>query len=133
MGRTRQDRRREGRDHSREQGSVTAEFAVALPAIVLVLVAGLTGIAAGITQLRLEEAARAAAREVMRADGAAAKAAVERLAGGTARLDLVEDGLWTSVEVRSELSFPLLKYLPLELSADAVAFPGDGGGPDGTP
>ena len=133
MRRTRQDRRREGRDHSREQGSATAEFAVALPAIVLVLVAGLTGIAAGITQLGWEEAARAAAREVMRADGAAAKAAVERLAGGTARLDLVEDGLWTSVEVRSELSFPLLKYLPLELSADAVAFPGDGGGPDGTP
>lgn len=137
MRRTRQDQRRDCRDQRRnqssDQGSVTAEFAVALPAIVLVLVAGLTGIAAGITQLRLEEAARAAAREVMRADGAAATVAVERLAGASARLVVVEDGPWTSVEVRSELSFPLLKYLPLELSADAVAFPGDGGGPDGTP
>ena len=95
MRRTRQDQRRDCRDQRRnqssDQGSVTAEFAVALPAIVLVLVAGLTGIAAGITQLRLEEAARAAAREVMRADGAAATVAVERLAGASARLVVVED------------------------------------------
>ena len=117
----------------RQQGSVTAELAVTLPAIVLVLVAGLTGIAAGMTQLRLEEAARAAAREVMRADTPAAHAAVARLAGPSAHLLLSEEGQWTAVQVSSALSLPLLRHLPLELSASAVAFPGDGGDPDGTP
>ncbi|MCC9144718.1 MULTISPECIES: TadE family type IV pilus minor pilin [unclassified Arthrobacter] len=115
----------------RDRGAVTAEFAVALPAIVLVLVGGLTGIAAGVTQLRLEEAARAAAREIMRADREAAEAAVERLAGSPAQLVLSEEDQWTVVEVRRALSLPVLSLLPLELSADAVAFPGDGGLPDG--
>ncbi|MCQ1999668.1 TadE family type IV pilus minor pilin [Arthrobacter zhaoxinii] len=127
-------REREGdqdRKRGRERGAATAEFAVALPAIVLVLVGGLTGISAGVTQLRLEEAARAAAREIMRADPAAAEAAVERLAGTSAQLVLSEEGQWTAVEVRSVLSLPVLSLLPLELSADAVAFPGDGGLPDG--
>ncbi|MCC9203987.1 TadE family type IV pilus minor pilin [Arthrobacter sp. zg-Y769] len=112
---------------------MTAEFAVALPAIVLVLVGGLTGISAGITQLRLEEAARAAAREIMRADQPAAEAAVQRLAGESAELVLSVEGHWTAVEVRSSLTLPVLSLLPLELSADAVAFPGDGGLPNGTP
>lgn len=43
-------------------GAVTAEFAVALPAVVLLLAFLLAGGAAGITQLRLEEAVRAGAR-----------------------------------------------------------------------
>ncbi|MCC3290069.1 MULTISPECIES: TadE family type IV pilus minor pilin [unclassified Arthrobacter] len=116
-----------------DRGAVTAEFAVALPAIVLVLVGGLTGISAGITQLRLEEAARAAAREVMRADQPAAAAAVQRLAGDSAELILSVEGRWTAVEVRSSLTLPVLSLLPLELSADAVAFPGDGGLPHGIP
>ena len=120
-----------GRKGQSDRGAVTAEFAVALPAIVLVLVGGLTGISAGITQLRLEEAARAAAREVMRADQPAAEAAVQRLAGGSAQLILSEEGHWTAVEVRSSLTLPVLSLLPLELSADAVAFPGDGGLPNG--
>ena len=115
----------------RDHGAVTAEFAVALPAIVLVLAAGLTGMAAGITQLRLEEAARAAAREVMGADPAAAEAAVNRVAGASAQLSMSTEGRWVTVEVSSSLSLPLLDLLPLELSADAVAFPGDGGLPDG--
>lgn len=120
-----------GKAGARERGAVTAEFAVALPAVVLVLVGGLTGIAAGVTQLRLEEAARAAARELMRADPVAAEAAVDRLAGTSSHLVLSEEGQWTNVEVRSTVSFPVLNLLPLELSADAVAFPGDGGLPIG--
>jgi Flp pilus assembly protein TadG len=44
------------------RGAVTAEFAVALPAVLLLLGMLLAGSAAGLTQLRLEEAARAGAR-----------------------------------------------------------------------
>ena len=39
------------------RGAVTAEFAVALPAVLLLLGLLLAGSAAGVTQLRLEEAA----------------------------------------------------------------------------
>jgi len=43
------------------RGAVTAEFAVALPSVVLLLSLLLAGSAAGVTQLRVEEAARGGA------------------------------------------------------------------------
>ena len=44
-----------------EAGMVTAEIAVALPAVVLVLLLVLSAVSAGVTQLRVTDAARAAA------------------------------------------------------------------------
>ncbi|HQG68802.1 MAG TPA: TadE family type IV pilus minor pilin [Rhodoglobus sp.] len=63
-----------------DHGSVTAEFAVALPAVILVLAACLTGMQAVGQQLRLADAAAHAARSLARgesADVAAARAARE--------------------------------------------------------
>lgn len=63
-----------------DTGSVTAEFAVALPAVVLVLAACLTGMQVAGQQLRLVDAAAHAARSLARgeaADAAAARAARE--------------------------------------------------------
>ena len=63
-----------------ERGSVTAEFAVALPAVVLVLALCLTGMQAVGQQLRLADAAAHAARSLARgepSDVAAARAARE--------------------------------------------------------
>ncbi|MEX3610419.1 TadE family type IV pilus minor pilin [Rothia sp. LK2588] len=53
---------------SAERGAVTAEFAVALPAVVLVLALLLSSAACGIVQVRLEESARLAARAMARGD-----------------------------------------------------------------
>jgi hypothetical protein len=47
-------------------GSATAELAVSLPALVLLMLAGLTGVAAVRTQLECVDAARDAARAVAR-------------------------------------------------------------------
>ncbi len=47
---------------------VTAELAVALPAVVVVLVLALGGLAAGIDQVRCVDAARLAARSLARGD-----------------------------------------------------------------
>ncbi|MER2134503.1 MAG: TadE family type IV pilus minor pilin [Arthrobacter sp.] len=111
----------EGVSTGRELGAVTAELAVAMPAAAVLLAALLTGAAAGLTQLRLEEAAGAAARLVMRGDSDEAAGAVTRLAGAGAALELSESGGWVHVRVESALRAPLLELLPITLSAEASA------------
>jgi len=51
-----------------DRGSVTAEFAVALPAVVLVIALGVGALAAGARQVRLQDAAADAARILARGD-----------------------------------------------------------------
>ena len=51
-----------------ERGSVTAESAVIMPALVLLLAVLLAAAAAGMTLIRFEEAARATARAAARGD-----------------------------------------------------------------
>ncbi|WP_143544647.1 TadE family type IV pilus minor pilin [Salinibacterium xinjiangense] len=61
-------------------GSVTAEFAVTMPAVIVVLAVCLSGVQVAGQQLRLQDAAAAAARSFARGDSAAATAS--RLAPG---------------------------------------------------
>lgn len=63
-----------------ERGGVTAEFAVALPAVVLVLACCLSGIAVAGQQLRLQDAAALAARTLGR--GGDPQAVASRLVPG---------------------------------------------------
>ena len=65
-----------------ERGSVTAEFAIALPSVVLVLAACLSGVAVAGQQLRLQDAAALAARTLARGGDPDALAA--RLVPGAA-------------------------------------------------
>ena len=51
-----------------EEGSVAAEFAVTLPALLLVLALGIGALAAGGQSVRLQDAAADAARLIARAD-----------------------------------------------------------------
>ena len=92
-----------------------------MPAVAILLAALLTGAAAGLTQLRLEEAAGVAARLVMRGDGGEAAGAVARLAGDGAVLKLSESEGWVHVRVESVLRAPMLELLPITLSAEASA------------
>ena len=57
---------------ARDEGAVTAEFAVALPAVIAVLALCLSAAAVGIAQSRLEESSRVAARAFARGDNLAA-------------------------------------------------------------
>ena len=57
---------------ARDEGAVTAEFAVALPAVIAVLAICLSAAAVGIAQSRLEESSRVAARAFARGDNLAA-------------------------------------------------------------
>ncbi|MHC6222168.1 TadE family type IV pilus minor pilin [Arthrobacter sp. MMS24-S77] len=106
----------------RDRGAVTAEFAVVLPAVLLLLALLLAGSAAGITQLRLEEAARAGARALARGDGnSAVDGIVRRLAGDAASAVVSEDGEWIKVTVSAPVAGPLGSLIPWRLSAAALA------------
>ena len=101
---------------------MTAEFAVALPAVLLLLALLLAGSAAGITQLRLEEAARAGARALARGDGdAAVEDIVRRLAGSSASAAVATEGEWLSVTVTGRVGGPVGSLIPWALTAKASA------------
>ena len=105
-----------------ERGTVTAEFAVALPAVLLLLALLFAGSAAGITQLRLEEAARAGARALARGDGdAAVEDIVRRLAGNSASAAVATEGEWLSVTVTGRVGGPVGSLIPWALTAKASA------------
>ncbi|WP_390905132.1 TadE family type IV pilus minor pilin [Paenarthrobacter ilicis] len=107
---------------SNQRGAVTAEFAVALPAVVLLLAMLLAGGAAGITQLRLEEAVRAGARASARGEApAAVEGIVRRLAGDAVIPGLAVEGQWLTVTASSPVGGALGSLVPWTLTASASA------------
>lgn len=88
-----------------DRGSATAETAVVLP-VVLVLVAVLAFLGLGIIEhVRVESAARVAARELARGeDTAAAITAARRVAGPGARVDVARTGPWVEVTVTRRIA-----------------------------
>ena len=75
-----------GRRLGEDRGSVVAEFAVALPAVVLVLLLGMGALAAGARHVRLQDAAADAARLAARGepDAAADDMVARAVSGGSA-------------------------------------------------
>lgn len=102
------------------RGTVTAEFAVTLPAVLMLLTMLLAGAAAGVTQLRLEEGARAGARALARGeDPAAVEQIIRTLAGDSASAAVTADGEWLSVTVTDRVGGPLSASIPWLLTARA--------------
>ena len=98
-----------------DRGSVTAEFAVALPAIALVLAVCLASVQLVAEQVRLTDAAADAARAMGRGESEASAGAIaDRIAGDAALAVSVEepfvcvtlttsgDGLLAAIELRAE-------------------------------
>lgn len=107
-----------------DRGSATAETAIVLPVVVVMVVLVLiTGAGIG-TQVRLESAARGAARELARGeDTAAASAVAERIGGDGTQVSVGGDGAWVQVEVTRTLRIGtgVLAGANWQLSADAEA------------
>jgi hypothetical protein len=109
-----------GRRPTESRGAVTAEFAVTLPAVLLLLAMLLAGAAAGVTQLRLEEGARAGARALARGDDSAAVERIVRtLSGASASAVVATEGEWLSVTVTDRAGGPLGASIPWTLTARA--------------
>jgi Flp pilus assembly protein TadG len=77
----------------RDGGMATAELAVVLPALVLVVVAALTAVSVLLAQLRCVDAAREGARAAARGEPAeVARSAAARVAPAAAAVDIRPDG-----------------------------------------
>lgn len=77
-----------------ERGSVTAEFVVALPAALIVIVTALAGVQLGTTALRLSDATAVASRSIARGD---------TVALATARASGLVSGVTLTVEHGDDL------------------------------
>lgn len=112
-----------------QRGSSTAEFAVLLPAVAALLSLALGVGICGTTQVRLEQAARATAREIARGEPpAAALETGHRLAGDTAHISIGAAGPYQRVEVSTRFTLPWFGGAELlVLSARAEAKPEEAG------
>lgn len=94
---------------SDESGSSTAEFAVLLPAVVLMLSLLLCLGVLGIQQIQVQQAAGAMARELARGeDGSTARASGVRLAGNQARFAISNGGGLSKVTVSKSVQIPIV-------------------------
>jgi hypothetical protein len=109
---------------ARDRGSVTAETALALPSLVLVLALCVGVLAAGAAKVRCYDAARAAARELARdEDLATARRTALRLAPG-ARVQVTAEGDLVRVRVSDEVGLGVPgggRLVALVVRGDAVA------------
>jgi Flp pilus assembly protein TadG len=86
---------------------VTAEFAVALPAFVLVVLAAVCAVAVTTAQLRCTDAAAAAARMAARGDSATqVRSAALSAAPGQASVEITGDADTVTATVRTTVSLP---------------------------
>ena len=104
------------------RGSVTAEFAVVLPVLALMLAAVLAASSAGVAKLRCIDAARSAARLAARHEPAAATLAAARSAAPRgAVIGLSAAGDLVRVQVTARVQLPLPGRPTVELGATSVA------------
>lgn len=108
---------------------MTAELALLLPAVVVVLLVCLTLGASVLAQVRCADAARAGARAAAIGEPASAVAAVAReLAGPDAAITVGEEGTWVEVRVSRQVAtdVPGLGGLRATATARAWVEPGSG-------
>jgi len=102
-----------------ERGSATAELAVALPAVVLLLLAGLTSVAAVTARLQCVDAAREAA--LVSARGGSGTEAAARLAPDGAEVTVTVDGDTVVAVVRARVPVLSVRLPAVRVEATAVA------------
>jgi Flp pilus assembly protein TadG len=112
-----------------ERGSVSAEFAMILPALAVVLALGVTAAQCGVVQMRLADAAADAARMIGRGEGAGSAAARIRMAEGGASMSVRRDGVLVCVTASAVPTGGMASAFALELSATGCALDDAGGNP----
>lgn len=114
----------------RESGMATAELAMVIPAMLLVLAMSLTGLALAADQVRCVDAARAAARAASRGDDdAAVKQIAEDLTPSGTKVVVSSGSDSVVVTVTAPRRISLLPGLPpASATAQSPLEPGAGGG-----
>lgn len=109
-------------DLRKDRGSVTAEFALAIPGVVLVLLLVISLAMQGAARIALEDGARAAAREMARGESASTAEQVARdAAGDHLEVSVSTEGQYTRVVVTRPVRVLGLIELNAEQEAEAFA------------
>jgi Flp pilus assembly protein TadG len=112
----------DGPNRDRSKGSVTAEFAVLLPGLALLLGVVLGAGSAAAAQLRCIDAARSAARLAARHESASVVLAAGHSAGPAgSSVQVSESGDLVRVEVRAQVPLPLPGRPTIGVAAASVA------------
>src|SRR5690625_2179280 len=105
-----------------QRGSVTAEFALGLPAVVLVLLLVLGLAMHGAARVALEVGARAGARELARGESsAAAEQSIRAAAGEDVTVTITTNAEYTHVALTQPVQILGLIQISAEISAEASA------------
>ncbi|GGH61168.1 TadE family type IV pilus minor pilin [Rothia aerolata] len=115
-----------GSSRDKETGAVTAEFAVVLPAVVFILALVLGACAVGLTQVKLEESARIAARAAARGESSQTVERLAREVEPATEIALSSDGEMVQVSVSKPAPGAIGAMTGWELTAVAVT-PAEGG------
>ena len=107
--------------HQRELGSATAEVAVLLPSIALLLAVLLWVGMIGATQVSVQQAAREVAREIARGqEQESAVQTAQRVAGSDASVRTSGAGQLAHVQVSKNVSIGGIGWLTIQLSGEAT-------------
>ena len=96
--------RESSRQCGRDSGMVTAEIALATPSVILLCALGVGMMSVGMTQLRVAEAARVAAREVARGASSEQAVALARHLAGHVSASFDSDGDLTCLTLSHPIS-----------------------------
>ena len=107
-----------------ERGSITAEFAVVLPVVLLVLLLCVGAASVAVQRIEVEGAAAAAARVLARGDGALAGPAVAGLTRG-ARLSSHREGDFVCATVSASARFAAARSLGMQVTGRSCALSGE--------
>lgn len=113
-------RSRLGRDPAAERGSVAAELALALPAVVLTLLLGVGALGAASRQVALQDAVADAARLLGRGESAAAAEAAVAASVAGAGISTASPGDLVCVTARLEVAVGAVIRVPLQASSCAL-------------
>ncbi|MDC7123486.1 hypothetical protein OMK64_18295 [Cellulomonas fimi] len=106
----------------KDAGSVTAELAVGLPVVILLLVVVFAVVGAGLTRAQCLDGARAGARALALGESSAeAVATARRVAGDGSRVRTSRDGEWVTVVVEASVPVGGLRLGPLTARGSASA------------
>lgn len=112
---------------SGERGSIAAEFAVVLPAVLLVLVLCVGAASVSLERIAVQSAASAAARAAARGEaGGSVDAAVRASAAGAA-VALRREGDFVCASVTTVAGFAAARFVGVRISGSSCALAGDVG------
>src|SRR5699024_7421742 len=104
------------------EGSVTADFAVILPVVVLAIAMLINVIAVGMHQSNMQQAAAVAARQLARGEASdAIHTPVANMTSNATNVTASGSGDWATVELTSPVPGPLGLFPRIELTAKAKA------------